>query len=177
LSILSVISGFFNRRLVQPVLNLLKQGMTPRKLAATVAVGTVVGLVPAFGVSSAIGTAIAARFRLNIAATVLVGYLVHPLQLLLIIPYIRMGISLFGMTELRLSLTEMQVMFRADWLDALNKLWMANLAGVSVWALLALPTGGILYLLLLPLFKRILPMPAVVLAEAEVTEPPHAHTI
>jgi uncharacterized protein (DUF2062 family) len=175
LSISNVISGFFKRRLVQPVLNLLKQGMTPRKLAATVAVGTVAGLVPAFGVSSAISTAVAARFRLNIAATVLVGYLVHPLQLLMIIPYIRMGISVFGMSELRLSLAEMQAMFKEDWLNALNQLWKANLAGVSVWALLALPTGGILYLLLLPLFKRVLPVPAVVVAEVTAKESPHSH--
>lgn len=164
LSALSVISGFYKRRLVQPVRNLLMQGMTPRKLAATVALGTVAGIVPAFGVSSAISTAIAARFRLNIAATVLVGYLVHPLQLLLMIPFIRSGIFVFGLSELHLSLDEMIALFRADWLEALNKLWMANLAGFSVWALVALPLGGLLYLLLLPVFRKVLPKPQEVVA-------------
>lgn len=144
--------------------NLLMQGMTPRKLAATVALGTVAGIVPAFGVSSAISTAIAARFRLNIAATVLVGYLVHPLQLLLMIPFIRSGIFVFGLSELHLSLDEMIALFRADWLEALNKLWMANLAGFSVWALVALPLGGLLYLLLLPVFRKVLPKPQEVVA-------------
>lgn len=152
--------------------NLLTQGMTPRKLAATITLGTVVGIVPAFGVSSAIGTVLAARLRLNIAATVLVGYLVHPLQLLLMIPFFRMGIMVFGLSELRLTLGEMIALFKADWLEALNMLWVANLAGLSVWALLAVPMGGVLYLLLLPLFKRMLPAPAVIV-EVEVAELPY----
>lgn len=142
--------------------NLLRQGMTPRKLSATVAVGSMVGVVPAIGITTLLGTAIAARFRLNIAATVLVSYLVQPLQFLLAIPFIRLGISMFGLGELRLSLSEMQAMFKADWLDALSKLWLANLAGIAAWALLVVPTGVVLYLLLLPLFRRVLPKPAAV---------------
>ncbi|MEJ8756718.1 DUF2062 domain-containing protein [Pontibacter sp. H259] len=148
---------FFRNRIIQPILNLLKQGMSPGKLAATVAVGVVVGVVPAIGVATLLGTAIAARFRLNIAATVLVLYLMQPFQILLAIPFIRLGISWFGMSELRLTLDEMLAMFRTDWLDALNKLWIANLAGISAWALLAVPAGFILYFILLPVFKRVLP--------------------
>ncbi|PRY11971.1 uncharacterized protein (DUF2062 family) [Pontibacter ummariensis] len=158
MSVFSVVSSFFKRRLLQPVLNLLQQGMTPHKLALTVAIGTVVGIVPAFGVTTITSTAIAARLRVNIAATVLVSYLVQPLQLLLAIPFIKAGIYLFGLSELKLSFGEMSAMFRADWLEALNKLWKANLAGVSAWALLALPMGGVLYLLMLPLFKVVLPV-------------------
>lgn len=158
----SIITAFFKRRIVQPVLNLLRQGMTPHKLAVTVALGTVVGILPALGVTTVMGTALAARFRLNIAATVLVSYLVHPLQLLLIIPFIKAGIFMFGLEELKLSLDEMIAMFRLDWLAALNKLWVANLAAVSAWAILALPVGGLLYLALLPVLKRVLPKPAVV---------------
>ncbi|QCR24919.1 DUF2062 domain-containing protein [Pontibacter sp. SGAir0037] len=131
--------------------------MTPKKLAATVTVGTVVGVIPAFGATTVLGTAIAARFRLNIAATVLVSYLVQPLQLLLFIPFIKAGIFMFSLSELRLSLDEIVAMFKSDWLDALNMLWKANLAGISAWALLAFPSGVLLYYMLLPLFKLTLP--------------------
>ncbi|MBX0332092.1 DUF2062 domain-containing protein [Pontibacter sp. HSC-14F20] len=156
----SIISSFFKHRITQPVLNLLRQGMTPHKLAVTVALGTVVGILPALGVTTVIGTALAARFRLNIAATVLVSYLVHPLQLLLIIPFIKAGIFMFGLDDLKLTLDEMIAMFRIDWLAALNKLWMANLAAVSAWAILAIPVGALLYFALLPVLKRVLPKPA-----------------
>lgn len=141
------------------MLNLLRQGMTPHKLAVTVALGSVVGILPALGVTTVMGTALAARFRLNIAATVLITYLVHPLQLLLLIPFIRAGIFLFGLDDLKLTLDEMITMFRLDWLAALNKLWLANLAAVSAWAVLAIPVGVVLYFMLLPILHRFLPAP------------------
>ncbi|WP_242928951.1 DUF2062 domain-containing protein [Pontibacter vulgaris] len=137
--------------------NLLKQGMTPQKLSATVAVGTIVGIIPAFGVVTIFVTAIAARFRLNIAATILVSYLAQPLQLLFIIPFIKAGIFMFGLSEIKLTVDEMLSMFKTDWLEALNTLWVANLAGVSAWAILSIPSGVILYFLLLPLFHKVLP--------------------
>lgn len=137
--------------------NLLKQGMTPHKLAFTVAMGAVVGVVPAIGVTTVMGTALAARFRLNIAATVLISYLMQPLQIILIIPFARLGIFMFGLQELRFSLNEITAMFREDWLNALNLLWKANLAAVASWALLAIPVGFVLYLLVLPLLIRFMP--------------------
>ncbi|TPE46424.1 DUF2062 domain-containing protein [Pontibacter mangrovi] len=144
--------------------------MTPRSLSATVAVGSVVGVVPAIGVTTLLSTALAARFRLNIAATVLVSYLVQPLQLLLAIPFIRLGISFFGLGELRLTLDEMQLMFQEDWLEAISKLWMANLAGIAAWAVISVPSGAGLYFILLPLLQRVLPKAEPAGAEAATLE-------
>jgi uncharacterized protein (DUF2062 family) len=162
--LLFTVKDFFRRRIVQPILNILKQGMSPRKLATTVAVGSVVGIIPALGITTVLGTAIAARFRLNIAATVLVSYLVQPLQILLAIPFIKLGIFMFGMSEFRLSLDEMMEMFRIDWVEALGTLWVANLAGISAWAILSLPIGFVLYFLCLPVFNRFLPVATVPVA-------------
>ncbi len=64
---------------------------------------------------------------------------------------------MFGLQELRFSLEEITAMFKADWLAALNMLWKANLAAVAAWALLAIPAGGVLYLMFLPLFTKFLP--------------------
>ncbi|WP_299756975.1 DUF2062 domain-containing protein [uncultured Pontibacter sp.] len=162
-----VITDFLKRRLLQPVSNLLRQGMTPRSLSATVVVGSVIGVVPAIGITTLLSTAVAARFKLNIAATVLVSYLVQPLQLLLAIPFIRLGISFFGLGELRLSIAEIQAMFKADWLDAISKLWLANLAGIAAWAILSIPVGAVLYFMLLPIFRQVLPKPKMVAVATE----------
>lgn len=152
------------------MLNLLRQGMTPHKLAVTVALGSVVGVLPALGITTVMGTALAARFRLNIAATVLVSYLVQPLQILLIIPFIKAGIFMFGLDDLKFTLDEMIAMFKLDWLAALNKLWMANLVAVSAWAVLAIPVGVGLYFMLLPLLQRVLPKPQPVVAETPLID-------
>ena len=138
--------------------------MSPRKLSATLAVGAVVGVIPAFGITTILGTAIAARFRLNIAATVLVSYLAQPLQILLALPFIRLGILWFGLSELHMSFDEMMAMFREDWLNALRQLWVANLAGILAWAVLAAPSGLVLYFAFLPVFKRFLPSAAITVA-------------
>ena len=157
MSLFGITVSFFKRRIIYPMTNLLKQGMTPHKLAFTVAMGAVVGVVPAIGVTTVMGTALAARFRLNIAATVLISYLMQPLQIILIIPFARLGIFMFGLQELRFSLNEITALFREDWLNALNLLWKANLAAVASWALLAIPVGFVLYLLVLPLLIRFMP--------------------
>lgn len=148
--------------------------MTPHKLAVTVSLGTIIGIIPALGISTVVGTALAARFRLNIAATILVSYLVQPLQILFFIPFIKAGIYIFGLTELRLSFDEIVSMFKADWLSALHMLWQANLAAVSAWAIMAVPTGLILYFLLLPVLKVCLPKQAPVL-EPIIIEDEHIH--
>lgn len=142
----------------------MKQGMSPGKLSATIAVGSVIGVIPAIGIATLLSTAVAARFRLNIAATVLIVYLMQPLQILLAIPFIKLGIYWFGMSELRMSFEEMIAMFRADWLHALQELWVANLAGISAWAILAIPSGILLYFIIHPVFKRVLP-PVVIVSK------------
>jgi uncharacterized protein (DUF2062 family) len=163
--LLETVSSFLKQRIIQPVHNLLKQGMTPEKLGATIAVGAITGVIPFLGVTTILGTAIAARFRLNIAATVLIGYLVQPLQLLLAIPFIKLGILIFGLDSFRLSFVEMQTLFKMDWVNALNILWRANLAGVAAWAIVSVPIGWIMYAGLVPILKIMLPKTKSILVE------------
>lgn len=173
MGVIYIVNDFFKRRVKQPVLNLLKQGMTPTKLSATIALGSIVGILPALGFTTILATALAGRFRLNIAATVLVSYLMQPLQLLLAIPFIKLGIFIFGLNELKLTLDEMQVLFKADWLLALNQLWRANLAGIAAWAIISVPAGYLLYFMLVPLLKTIMsvPVPAPVEVDIPLVEP------
>lgn len=173
MGILHIINSFFNRRLVQPVLNLLKQGMTPTKLSATVALGAIIGIMPALGLTTILATALAARFRLNIAATVLVSYLVQPFQLLLAIPFIKLGILIFGLNELKLTFDEMQALFKADWVAALDQLWKANLAGVAAWSIISVPAGFVLYFVLVPFLKAVMPapVPIAIPVEAKIALP------
>jgi uncharacterized protein (DUF2062 family) len=83
--------NFFQRRLVLPLLALLRQGVTPRKLALSMALGITIGIVPVLGVSTALCAILAIILRLNMPAIQLVNYLLMPVQLLLIIPFLRFG--------------------------------------------------------------------------------------
>ena len=143
--------NFFKRKLINPLLAVLKAGITPEKLSLTVALGAIIGLIPAFGVTTIIGASVAARFRLNSPILLLISYFVNPIQ----IPLVKLGIFLFGGTPLRYSLAQIMEMFRKDWLETVNQLWVANLLGIAAWALLAIPLGFGVYFLTLPVFRKV----------------------
>jgi uncharacterized protein (DUF2062 family) len=77
--------------LLEPLLGLLRQGASPNRLALSVAVGIVVGNIPILGVSTLLCAAIAFPLRLNLPAVQLVQAAMAPTQLLLIIPFVRLG--------------------------------------------------------------------------------------
>ncbi|HLA71357.1 MAG TPA: hypothetical protein VK624_07590 [Steroidobacteraceae bacterium] len=74
---------FLQRRLVAPLLALLRQDVTPRKLALSLALGIVIGLVPVLGVPTARCALAALASPLNRPALQLVNYLLTQLQQLL----------------------------------------------------------------------------------------------
>jgi len=65
-----------------PLLALMRQGVTPEKLALSLSLGTAIGLIPILGVSTAICALLAVLLRLNMPAIQLVNYLLTPLQLI-----------------------------------------------------------------------------------------------
>ena len=73
-------------RLVEPLVALSRQGISPRRLALCAAIGIVVGNIPILGVSTIMCIFIALIFRLNLPALQLVQAAMAPTQLLLLIP-------------------------------------------------------------------------------------------
>ena len=69
----------------------LRQGISPRRLALTFALGFAIGCIPLVGIPTLLCTALALALRLNLPAIQAANYAVMPLQLLLIIPFVRFG--------------------------------------------------------------------------------------
>jgi uncharacterized protein (DUF2062 family) len=147
--------NFFRRKLINPVLDLLKAGITPEKLSITIALASVIGVIPAIGVATILGTLIATRFKLNAPVMLLISYFMNPLQVLIAFPLIKLGIYLFGGAKLHYTFDQMLALVKKDWLTALDKLWVANLLGVAAWALLAVPAIVAIYYAMLPLFRKV----------------------
>src|SRR5579872_6178647 len=83
-------------RVVEPLLSLLRQGLSPERLALSVALGIALGVFPVLGTTTLLCGLAAILFRLNVPAMQLVNYLVFSLQLALLIPFIRLGELLYG---------------------------------------------------------------------------------
>ena len=98
--------AFLKRRLVEPILDLLRQGVTPEKIAMSLAFGLGFGIFPVLGVSTVLCTLAAVLLRLNLPAIQLVNYLAAPIQLALIIPFVRLGEHLLRIAPQPLSIAE-----------------------------------------------------------------------
>jgi uncharacterized protein (DUF2062 family) len=138
---------------VNPVLGLLKQGLTPAQLSLTVALGVIFGTVPVMGITTLMATAAAVRLRLNVAALLLVSHLLSPIQLLLIVPLMRLGARLIANGRgPQLTLEQLQYLFSHDWRQALHLLWHASAGAVLIWAAASVPIGLALNFGLRPIF-------------------------
>lgn len=155
-----MIQTFLNRRVLGPVLQLLRQGITPEKIALSIAFGIVLGVFPALGWTTLLGLAAAVVWELNPAAVQLVNFLVYPLQLALLIPFMHAGEVLFRAPRLALSVPRILAMIHAGVWDAIKALWTVTVHAITVWALIA-PLGVLaIYWMLLPLLRRFSRAPA-----------------
>lgn len=88
--------GFWQRRIKEPIVTQLTQGVTPDKLALTLAVGVACGLFPCLGTWILCFTA-AILLRLNQPIIQIVNQLLWPVHVLLAIPfYLWMGKVVFN---------------------------------------------------------------------------------
>ena len=74
----------------------LRQGISPQRLALTLALGFAIGCIPVVGVTTALCIVVALGLRLNIPAIQAANYAAMPLQMLLIVPFVRLGGRLFA---------------------------------------------------------------------------------
>ncbi len=97
----------------------------------------------------------AVALRLNHIAIQTINWLVYPLQLVLILPFLHLGNRLFGREPMSLSLVEISNAFSADFLDASIELGGLALRGIAAWTVVALPSIWLLSKLLAPLIRRL----------------------
>jgi len=137
----------WQRRVASPLLAQLRQGVTPEKLALTIAFGLVLGCFPILGSATLLCGLAAVVFRLNQPAIQLVNYAAYPLQLALLIPYYRAGEWLFQTPPVPLSIPLLSERFTADFGQFMHDYGRLALQGIAVWCLLAPVAAAAVYFL------------------------------
>ncbi|MBO3270961.1 DUF2062 domain-containing protein [Hymenobacter defluvii] len=148
--------SWLRRRVLLPLQNILKQGLTPHQLALTTAVGVAIGIVPVLGATTLLGTLAAVRLRLNVAAMLLISHLMSPLQLLFMLPLLRFGAPLLGANAQTLTMGRVRYLFTHDLGGAFTLLWRAELGALLLWLVAAVPLGLILYFSARPIYQGLL---------------------
>lgn len=149
-------AGFFQRKITDPILKLLKQGLTPEKLALSLALGAAIGVFPVFGTTTTLCTIVALVLRLNLPAIQIANYAMYPVQLALIIPFFRLGEKIFKAKPIAFSASQIHELFHASVWNALGVLGTTLWHAVVAWCLVTPVVTAVAYLILVPVLRRIL---------------------
>jgi uncharacterized protein (DUF2062 family) len=150
----------------RPIIALLKQGVTPEKLALSLALGAALGVFPALGWTTTLCAIAALALRLNLPAIQIVNYLMYPLQIALLIPFFRLGERLFRAPHLPISVSQIYAMIHASLWNSVKLLWTTTWHAIVVWGMSAPVLVALIYVILKPLLRRLLRRQVVETAEA-----------
>lgn len=145
--------SFFRRKLATPLLHLLGQGQTPERIAASLAVGVALGLFPIFGTTTLLCLLAGLLLRLNHPAIQIANQLMYPLQVPLMLAFLRLGeyLALGNVVATPLGFAPAS---SDPWMAA-ARIGTAGLHAVLGWAVVAPVVGAAAYLGLLPIVRRL----------------------
>jgi uncharacterized protein (DUF2062 family) len=146
--------------LKQKTAHWLRQGIAPRRLALTLALGFAIGCIPVVGIPTLVCAALAIGLRLNLPAIQAANYAAMPFQMALIYPFVRLGGWLFSAAPSKN--LNASALLHSSPLVLISQ--VGNLAGhaLMAWLLIAVPSVLLLTLTLTPVLRRV---PAVAAAE------------
>ncbi len=149
-------ANFFRRRIVEPLLQLLRIGATPHQLAWSIAIGAVIGINPLLGSTTLLALALTPVFRLNVVASQLGNHVMYPLELLLFPVFVRLGIALFRTPGLPLERKALIHAVKFHPWDTTRLLWLWEWHALVVWAVVAALLAPLLQRILRPLLEHML---------------------
>jgi len=141
---------------INPIRTLLTQGITPEKIGLSIAFGIVLGVFPVLGSTTILCLAAAMIFRLNLPAIQLVNWLVYPLQLIVLVPLIRLGETLFRVAPLPISVAQILAISHEGLRQTIAVLWLVELHALAAWFIVAPPAIFLLYFPLSRALRRLL---------------------
>ncbi|MDR3744784.1 MAG: DUF2062 domain-containing protein [Acidobacteriaceae bacterium] len=155
-SVTAVHHSWIYRRCVLPILALLRMGAAPHTLAWSIAIGLFVGINPLLGSTTLLCLAVSFRFRLNLAASQIANHAMFPLELALVIPFIRMGSRVFRTAEMPLSPNLFLQGVRSAPLTLTRQLWMWEWHALVLWAVISAIAAPLLAFALTPVLRGLL---------------------
>ena len=139
----------------EKVLAWLQCGMAPRQLAFTLALGFAIGCIPLLGVTTAICAVLALALRLNMPAIQAANWMAMPFQVVLLIPFLRLGQWLFRGQSMSFNPGQLSAqIYAAPWHVAMQMSGLFG-RGLLAWLVTAGPALLVMTLLLTPLMHRV----------------------
>ncbi len=128
---------FLRKKLVDPIKQQLTQGVSPRALALSCALGFSIGIFPIIGSTTLLCFIAGVLFKLNQPAIQAVNYLAYPVQIALVPVFVRVGERIFNAQPVPLYPTQLVEEFSRGPGPFLAKYGEAGLHGIAAWGLTA----------------------------------------
>lgn len=147
--------GFWQRRVLEPIRAQLTQGVAPDAIARALALGTVCSIFPFLGFTTLLNLGVGLALRMNQPILQTLNQLLGPVQLVLILVYVRLGEVLWRATDDRFTVAELLQAFRDKSLaDFISRFGWAGVHAFTAWLLTAPLVGAAVYFAVRPALRR-----------------------
>ena len=151
---MSLFAGWFNRKVRDPLLAELKQGITAKDLALACAVSLAIAVNPFIGTTTLLCLLAGRIFRLNHVVMQIINYFSYPLQIALIIPWVRLGEKITGSKPQVIEIGQMKAEFTQSFAGFLSKFCEMGLHAFLGWLVVIPVVTWILYRIFIIIFRR-----------------------
>ncbi len=165
-------ASFWQRRIVHPIIQQLTQGISPEKIALTLAIGSALALFPIVGTTTLLCLLFGIVLRLNQPIIQLVNGICTPLHLPVILALIRLGERLFGIPHTRLSIRFMSQLFWDEPGVFFHRFGTTALHAIVAWTLIMPVWITLVYFIARPVLAELNRMRAEAAVKTAETEPP-----
>ncbi|KAJ8647387.1 hypothetical protein MRB53_000410 [Persea americana] len=150
-----ILMPWLNRKIVDPLIQILRRGAEPNQLAFSAALGITLGIFPICGVTVLLcGIAIAILGNLCHAPTLmLANFVATPIELSLVVPFLRFGEVISGSNHFPLTSDALRKVVTGQ---ASREVLFSIFHALLGWLIAAPFILGILYVVFLPCFKYLL---------------------
>lgn len=167
------VRSFLQRRVRDPIVAQLTQGITPHKIALTVAVGSAFALFPILGTTTLLCFLIAFALKLNQPITQLINQACWPIHVPAIYLCVRTGEKIFGGHAVRFNIKQMNHLFWNDPTRFFHDFGATALHAIVAWAIIAPFYITIVYAICLPIMRGVTRIKAEATAKAAAAQAPN----
>jgi len=165
--------NFFQRLIVDPIVAQLTQGLTPEKIALTIAVGSSIAMFPLLGTTTIICLIVGVFMKLNQPIIQAVNYACTPIHIPFIFYSFYWGERIFGESHSRLEMRVMRRLLLDDPLQFVRDYSMTAVHAIVVWAILVPFWGVAIYYIARPILREIARVKAEAAVRAAAKSPEH----
>jgi uncharacterized protein (DUF2062 family) len=169
------VQSAWQRHVVDPIAAQLTQGITPEKIALTMAVGSALALFPIFGTTTLLCLLAGIVLKLNQAIIQLVNVLCATIHFPLIVCLFRLGHLMFGVPYTHIGLGMMHHMLDTFWEDPgkfFERFGVDALHAIAAWFVILPFWMIIIYMLALPVVREVLRRRVAMVSQTAASQPP-----